>query len=126
MVDGHVADLMSLNAHPRKSRGHIVVMPKGFLQKSLKEFHAGDGAELQVVDDLLAGDFFSELVLEVGIQWQIVEAHGHEMRGGICSCDEEDHEFFDELIDVIAIFRVQKSLLLDGVKHSAFFLVLLS
>lgn len=117
---------MSLYADPRKSRGHIVVMPKGFLQKGLKEFHVGDGAEFQVVDDLVLVDFFSELVLEVGVKRQIVKAHRHEVRGGIGSCDKEDHEFFDELIDVIAIFGVQKPFFLDGVKHSAFFLVLLS
>lgn len=43
-------------------------MPEGFLQKGLKELHIGDGAELKVVDDLVADDFFSESILEVGVE----------------------------------------------------------
>lgn len=43
-------------------------MSEGFLQKSLEELHVGDGAKLEVVNDLVAVDFLSELVLEVGVE----------------------------------------------------------
>ena len=48
------------------------------------------------------------------------------MRSGISSPNEEGHKLLDELVDVVAVFGVQKPFLLDGVKHSAFLLVLLS
>lgn len=43
-------------------------MPKSFLQERLKELHTGDGSKLKIVNDLVADDFFSELVLKVRIK----------------------------------------------------------